>query len=528
MEEARQLIAEYSRIHQIIEPWVSQLPNGIALQDKRHRQTYGELDVSIRRVSERLVSLGIRPGDRVLVVAENCVAVGVLVLALSALDAWAVVVNARLSAREIDSFLDHSGARRAFYTHGVGRDADAHAHRHGAVSESWPGIGELSVGPLNEQAVAEPTSEDPRKQTAVMIYTSGTSGQPKAVMLSHANMLHIAQVIRTVRRLSPEDKVYGVLPMAHIMGLSGNLVGSLACGTTLLLDDRFAPETLAKAILEERITMLFGVPVMFAKLLDWCRSTGTDISGHSLRTIGVAGSPLTPKLKEDVERAFGMVLQNNYGLTEMAPTVTQTVLSDPRQDCSVGVPVPGVDLRIVDRHGADVAPGDVGLIWVRGPNLMLGYYRDEALTRETVNADGWFNTADLGRQEPDGAVFIMGRTKDLIIRSGFNVYPVEVEQALNTHPLVIQSAVVGRVVEDNEEVIAFVEADPGATITADEIKVHLRERLSPYKIPAEIHFMAQLPSAPTGKILKNALKDLAVELAAKGGEERRVAPGRVN
>ncbi|QBQ97585.1 class I adenylate-forming enzyme family protein [Paraburkholderia pallida] len=513
MQEARQLSEQYSRIHQIIEPWVSQLPDGVALQDKQRRLTYREVDASIRHVSGRLIALGIRPGDRVLVVAENCVAAGVLVMALSAVDAWAVVVNARLSAREIETFLDHSGARRAFYTHTVGKDAGEHAARHGAVAESWPGIGEVAIGPLNEGAVAEPAWDDPRKQTAVMIYTSGTSGQPKAVMLSHANMLHIAQVIRTVRRLGPQDKIYGVLPMAHIMGLSGNLVAALACGSTLLLEDLFSPQALANAILEERLTILLGVPVMFAKLLDWCRSTGTDISKHSLRIIGVAGSPLTPKLKEDVERAFGMVLQNNYGLSEMAPTVTQTVLSEPRRDCSVGKPVPGVELRIVDEHGKDVVPGEVGALWVRGPNLMLGYYRNEAMTREAINAEGWFNTADLGRQEPDGGVFIMGRKKELIIRSGFNVYPTEVEQALNSHASVVQSAVVGREVEGNEEVIAFVEMAPGATVTADELKIHLRARLSPYKIPAEIHFMAQLPAAPTGKILKNALKDLAMKSA---------------
>lgn len=515
MEAARQPIPSFARIHQVIEPWVRLQPGKVALQDRRGQLTYGELAGAIRELKARLQALGIRPGDRVLMVGENCVALGVLVLAAAALDAWAVVVNARLSAREIDNFVEHSGARRVFYTDGISSEALAHATRHGAVSESLPVIGNLSIGPLNASAIAEPTSADPKAQVAAMIYTSGTSG-PKGVMLTHANLLHVAEVVRDLRRLGPEDKLYGILPMAHVVGLSSQLVGALACGSTLLLDDRFSAEGLARSLKQDGITVFIGVPAMYAKLLDWLRSTGTDCGGHTLRFVGVAGSPLTAQLKEDVERVLGLVLQNNYGLTEMSPTVSQTHLALPRRDCSVGLPVTGVEVRIVDPHGQDVEPGAVGELWVRGPNVMKGYYRNEALTREAVNAEGWFNTCDLARQEPDGALFIMGRTKELIIRSGFNVYPHEVEQELNTHPDVVQSAVVGRQVDGNEEVIAFVEVAADAVVSHDVLARYLRERLSPYKVPAEIHFMAQLPAAPTGKILKHKLKEAAARIGPEG------------
>src|SRR5690606_30501034 len=220
---------------------------------------------------------------------------------------------------------------------------------------------------------------------------------------------------------------------------------------------RFTPEALVRAIRQENLTLLIGVPAMYARLLDWCRQHGAKLEGHRLRVIGTAGSPLTPQLKQDVEDLFRLTLQNGYGLTETSPTVAQTRLDAPRADCSVGPPIPGIEVRIVDAQGNDVEAGKVGELWVRGPNLMKGYYRDAELTREAVNADGWFNTGDMVRQEPDSALFVVGRSKELIIRSGFNVYPVEVEQVLNSHPLVVQSAVVGRQVEGNEEVIAFVE-----------------------------------------------------------------------
>ncbi|MDF3834934.1 AMP-binding protein [Cupriavidus basilensis] len=514
METGRTSIASYRRIHQVIEPWVCRQPEALALQDKRGRVSYGELAVAIEDGAQRLRQLGVRPGDRVLMVAENCVALGVLVLAASAMDAWAVVVNARLSPREIDNFIEHSGARRVFYTSEISADALMHAGRNRSVEQCWPALGKLAVGPLNEGAHAEPASEDPKAQVAAMIYTSGTSGHPKGVMLTHANLLHVAELVWALRRLGPQNKAYGVLPMAHVVGLSSQLVGSLACGCALVLEDRYSAPALAKAMREEGITVLMGVPAMYAKLLDWMRSAGGSIGPHVLRLAGVAGSPLTQQLKQDVEAALGLTLHNNYGLTEMSPTVSQTLLHAPRTDCSVGMPVPGVEIRIVDSEGQPVEPGAVGELRVRGPNVMKGYYCNEALTREAVDAEGWFNTCDLARQEPDGALFIMGRTKELIIRSGFNVYPVEVEQVLNSHPDIVQSAVVGRQADGNEEVIAFVEAAANATISQDALERFLRERLSPYKLPAEIHFLTQLPVAPTGKVLKNALKEKAAVLGA--------------
>lgn len=497
------------RIHEVIAPWAQRDPNALALQDRQCQLTYGTLSIAMAQAAQQLRDLGVRPGDRVLLVAENCVAVAVLVLAASAIDAWAAVVNARLSPREIDNFIEHSGARRVLYATDISGDARAHAARAAATPMAWPAIGEVGVGPLNATAMAEPVHVHADEQVAALIYTSGTSGSPKGVMLTHGSLLHVAAISRSLRGLGPADKFYGILPMAHIVGLSSQLVGALSSGASILFEERFSPEALVRALKEEGVSILLGVPAIFAKLVDWCRRNAVTLDGTRLRFAGTAGAPLTPELKANTEALFGQTLHNGYGLTEMAPAVAQTLMHAPRADCSVGQPVPGVAVRIVGLAGQTLDEGEVGELWVRGPNLMKGYYRAPELTRAVVNEEGWFNTGDMARHDADGALFIVGRTRELIIRSGFNVYPVEVEQAINSHPAVVQSAVVGREVQDNEEVVAFVELAANATLATDALATFLRERLSPYKVPSEIRFLPQLPSAPTGKILKNELRRLA-------------------
>jgi long-chain acyl-CoA synthetase len=247
------------------------------------------------------------------------------------------------------------------------------------------------------------------------------------------------------------------------------------------------------------------------------------LQAPQLRFLSVAGSPLTLTLKDEVEATFGLPLHNGYGLTECSPTLAQTRIESPRSDCAVGQPIPGVEVRLVGPSGQPVAgdePGEVGELWVRSPGLMRGYYRDAAATAAAIDAEGWFNTGDMVRREADGALNIVGRSKELIIRSGLNVYPVEVEQALNSHPDVVQSAVVGRTVGHNEQVVAFVEAETHSTLAAPELARHLRERLAAYKLPSEIHFLDALPAAPTGKVLKNVLQKRAQAAADAASSPR--------
>jgi acyl-CoA synthetase (AMP-forming)/AMP-acid ligase II len=209
-------------------------------------------------------------------------------------------------------------------------------------------------------------------------------------------------------------------------------------------------------------------------------------------------------LKKRIEAEFGLPLLNGYGITECAPGISAARLSALRQDNGVGQPIPGIETRIVGRDGKPVAPGEIGELHIRGPGVMLGYYRAPELTAAAIDADGWFNSGDLVRFA-EGSLFVVGRTKEMIIRSGFNVYPVEVEAVLNAHPAVVQSAVVGRAVDGNEEVVAYVQLLPNATIGTDDLARHARAQLTAYKRPTEIVILDALPASSTGKILKHRL-----------------------
>lgn len=504
------------RIHQAFLPWVATHPQNVALIDAQRSIRYGELNAIVESVGQRLREAGVRAGDRVLMVAENSVALAVCILAASRLDAWSATVNARLSGREIENFLSHSGARRALYFSAVSPQAKAHGQERGAQAVDWPGIGEILLGPLNEHAVPEPVEEDGTRQVAALVYTSGTTGAPKAVMLTHANLLFIGANSCKLRRMTPADVVYGVLPLSHVYGLSSLLVAALTSGAALRLVPRYQPAELAQALAEQGITIMHGAPAMYAKLIEWSESNGTPLRAPHLRVAQSGGAPLTQPLKQAFEKAFGLVLQNGYGMTESAPSICQTRLEAPRTDCSVGQAIPGIEVQLHRDKGNDNKDKDadeVGELWVRGPNVMKGYYRAPELTAATITADGWLRTGDLARIESDGAVFIVGRSKELIIRSGFNVYPVEVEQVLNAYPNVVQSAVVGREVEGNEEVVAFLEASQEGAVDLDALRAYLKANLSPYKVPSEIVVLDHLPAAATGKILKKELQQMAARNA---------------
>ncbi|MCR6631459.1 MAG: AMP-binding protein [Magnetospirillum sp.] len=471
--------------------------------------SFRQLADAVRETRALLVELGFRPGDRLMVVNENCLALCVLILAAADLDVWVAIINARLSAREVDTIRDHCGARRVFYTAEVSRDAAGHAERHRAQVQSLPHLGRIAIGTLNEGAVPEPVESSGADQVAALIYTSGTTGTPKGVMLTHRNIMFIGAVSSGIRGLAPDDRVYGVLPMSHVYGLSSVFVGTLYAGACLHVVAKFSPDTVL-ADLRSGITVLQGVPAMFAKLLEHVKAAGARVEAPSLRLIAGGGSPLDPVIKAETEALFGLPLHNGYGLTEASPTIAQTRLHQPRKDCSVGLVMPGVEIRILGQDSRSVPQGEVGELWARGPGIMKGYYRAPEMTVRVIDAEGWLNTGDFAREGADGSLFIVGRSKELIIRSGFNVYPNEVEAVLNAFPGITQSAVVGRpAAEGNEEVVAFVQAAPGAIIDSQELSSFVTAQLAPYKRPAEIVVMEHLPAGATGKILKNRLAEMA-------------------
>ncbi len=497
-----------ARLAHAVRAGATRAPRAPALRENGRDIDYATLWQAIQAAATRLRDLGVRPGDRLMVVGENCANQVALVFAAGLCDAWIVNVNARLSAREIDSIRDHCGARRVICTLCASPDAATHGARMNALRHAGP-FGDWLESPLDEACAPEAVHADGALQTAALIYTTGTTGQPKGVMLSHRSLLFVAAVSSRLRGLTPADRAYGVLPISHVYGLASVMLGTLHAGACLVLASRFTADGLLRALDQDRLTILQGVPAMYARLLAQAGDGAAPLPNR-LRFAYAGGSPLPPSLKAPAERLLGVALHNGYGMTESGPTISQTDLAAPRADTSVGRPIPGVAVRIVDAAGADVAPGEAGELWVRGPNVMLGYYRDPVQTAAALRPGGWLVTGDMARQEADGALFVVGRTKELIIRSGFNVYPLEVESVLNAHPAVTQSAVVGRTAADgNEEVVAYVELDPARHATVEELHAWAARQLAPYKCPALIVVLAALPAAATGKILKGRLRELA-------------------
>jgi acyl-CoA synthetase (AMP-forming)/AMP-acid ligase II len=483
-------------------------PQHIALIEDARQLTSAQLLQAVDAVTALLREWGVRGGDRVMIVAENSIAQIVLLFATARLDAWALVSNARLSAAELDSIRAHAQPRVVAYVVESSSDAQQHALRHeaSAAPAIAPDIGAWSYA-VDSTVQAEPVEAANHRQCAALIYTTGTTGAPKGVMLSHRNLLFIAAVSSRLRKVGPDDVVYAVLPISHVYGFASVCLGSLHAGATLRLAPRFVPEAVRRALAGERVSIFQGVPAMHAKLLEHLQTQSLPWSAPHLRFAYSGGSPLDAALKAQVEAVYGLPLHNGYGMTESSPTVSHTMLDAPRSDCSVGEVIPGVEVKFVGLDGVEAPPGEIGELWVRGPNVMLGYYHSPEQTHAAVTADGWLKTGDLARQDADGALHIAGRSKELIIRSGFNVYPAEVEHVLNAHPQVVQSAVIGRAVGGNEEVVAFVELTAGATVTPAELTAWCGERLAPYKRPAEVKVLAALPAASTGKILKHRLRE---------------------
>jgi acyl-CoA synthetase (AMP-forming)/AMP-acid ligase II len=274
---------------------------------------------------------------------------------------------------------------------------------------------------------------------------------------------------------------------------------------------RFDPVAVSKALEGGQLTIMLGAPAMFGLFVDYAKLKGVRAKTFpALRIIASAGAPLQATIKSETEALFGLPLHNGYGVTECSPTIAQTRVESPRTDLSVGRVFPGVEVKLIGLDGNPVPEGAVGELCTRGPNVMKGYYRAPQESAAAIDAEGWYNTRDLTKFEA-GNLFIVGRTKELIVRFGFNVYPAEVEAALNAHPAVLRSAVVGRPAggEGGEEVVAFVQLSRDSKLTAAELADHAAQQLAPYKRPSQIFFVEAIQVTPTGKIVKDELAKMA-------------------
>lgn len=493
-----------ARLSHGILSWIERTPDAQAVRGKTCNLTYRELGIAVDEAKTFLADNGVRPGDRVMLVSENSAVLMCLVLALSEMDGVAAIINARLSSREIDLIEADADPRLVIYTTEDSADAAAHAEEKVTTPHSLS-VGTIATGKLRE-CEPESTGQSPEDQVLAMIYTTGTTGTPKGVMLTHRNLSFVAFVSGRLRGITPGDPVYVVLPMSHVFGLSAVSCSVLFSGGRIDLVARFDAREALRALKEDDVVGFLGVPTMYALMLEALESM-PDWGAPKLRFMFSGGAPLDADIKQRVQEKFGLPLHNGYGLTESGPTICQTRLYAPLENCSVGFVLPGEEVRVLDTDGNALEDGEVGELWVKGPNIMKGYFRKPELTSDVLK-DGWLNTGDLVFVDESGSINIAGRTKELIIRSGFNVYPPEVESVLTVHPDVSLAAVVGREVGSDEQIVAFIQPVAGRQIDTSELKSFVHERLAGYKVPQEFVVMEELPTAPSGKILKHKLKTL--------------------
>jgi len=449
-------------------------PERPALQVDGKALSYAELDRRVAAAAVALRSRGVRPGDRVALRLPNSTAFVAAYFGVLRAGAVAVPLNMLLAPPEIDERLRLASPV--------------------AVVEE-----DIASAPGSTAEGVERADGD----SAVILFTSGTTGRPKGAVLTHGGIRAAARSAADAMAFAPDDVVLGAAPFSHVLGQSTGLVATFLAGASVAVVQRFDAEGTLATMTATRTTILLGVPTMCIAL---CQAARGVSSLPPVRIAHVGGAAVPEEVARDFERTFGGDLCEGYGLTELSGIATTYRLGQTRKPGSVGMPLGGTELRIAapDERG-------VGEVMFRGPSVIPGYWDDDEATRETIDADGWLATGDVGYVDDDGYLFLVDRKKELIVRGGYNVYPREVEEALFAHPDVLEAAVVG-VPHDmlGEEVAALVVLRPGASTTADELTAWTKERVAAYKYPRRIVVVGDLPKGPTGKILKRAIDRTAL------------------
>jgi long-chain acyl-CoA synthetase len=484
----------------------------VALISRNRETTYGQLRDQVARLRGGLAARGVGAGDRVAILCGNnryfvvsyfaIVGLGAVAVPLNptspgpelqqelaAIDACAVVVGP--AARPCWAKVDRSALPTVrFVVHAEGESGDD-----GDADVDFDDL--LGADPV-------PAVDVEADHLAALLFTSGTAGPPRAAMLSHGNLLaNIEQDLTTRDHTTAGDVVYGVLPLFHIFGLNVVLGVSMHVGATLLLVQRFDPATAVQSIVQRGVTVVPGAPPMWIAFSHFDELPGDSFASVRLALSGA--SRLSPAVAERFAERFGVEIQEGYGLTEAAPVVTSSS-GIPNRPGSVGKVLVGIDIRLVGDDGGDVPLGDAGEVWVRGDNVFLGYWNDQAAT-ERVLQDGWLRTGDIAVTDEDGYLYLIDRAKDLIIVSGFNVFPAEVEAVLVSHPDVVEAGVLGVPHPHHGEAVkAYVVAAPGSHLDEDSLIDYSMEYLSRYKCPTKVIFVDELPRNAAGKLIRRELE----------------------
>jgi long-chain acyl-CoA synthetase len=481
----------------------TEAPDRTAIKLDEQRMSYAMLDQASARVAGWLQARGVAAGDRVALMLPNVPEFAVVYYGVLRAGAVVVPMNVLFKRREVAYHLGDSGAKVLFAWRGFLEAAEAGAADAGAQCVAL-GAGELgrvlADAPARAQVAARADDD-----TAVILYTSGTTGKPKGAQLTHGNIGRNVDAVRELFGLDASAVVLGALPLFHSFGQTCVLNATLRVGGMVTLVPRFDALKVLSLIQSDRITVLAGVPTMLAALLACPERARFDAS--SLRTCVSGGASLPLEVLRGFEAAFGVPVLEGYGLSETSPVASFHRADRTRKPGSIGFPIAGVEMRIIDAAGAPAGRGAVGEICIRGHNVMKGYWQKPEATAEAITPDGWFHSGDLGRVDEDGYYFIVDRKKDMIIRGGFNVYPRELEELLYQHPAVREAAVIGVPhPELGEEVAAAVALRPGSTATVEELRDYLKAQVAAYKYPRHLWIVDELPKTATGKILKREIQ----------------------
>jgi long-chain acyl-CoA synthetase len=521
----------------LLEDSARTVPDRDAVAHGTTRLTYAQLDAAASQVAAGLAARGIGPGDNVALSCPNVPYFPVVYYGILKAGATVVPLNVLLTEREIAYHLEDSAAKAYFCFEGtaelpLGQAGLAACRRtagcaHFVLLTADPAA--TSPAP-DAETLAEFTHHQPatfssaatsETGTAVILYTSGTTGQPKGAELTHSNMVQNALLANRLFGLHPHDVHLVTLPLFHSFGQTVQMNAGLATGATLVLLPRFDAGQALALMEREQVTFFAGVPTMYHALLHCEDAPDIAAIAARLRVAVSGGAALPAELMRRFEERFGVAILEGYGLSETSPVATFNRVDRPRRPGSVGLPVWGVQVKIIADDGGEAAEGEPGEIAIRGHNVMKGYFRRPSATAEAMDSRGWFRTGDVGIRDADGYLYIVDRKKDMIIRGGFNVYPRELEEVLLTHPAVSLAAVVGVPHPSHgEEVKAFVVCVPGAGLTEAELIAWCKQNMAAYKYPRIVEFRDSLPMTATGKILKRELA------RAAGADEARPAGAR--
>jgi long-chain acyl-CoA synthetase len=465
--------------------------------------SYHMLDCAASRISNLLEDRGLEPGDRVGLMLPNVPYFPSIYYGILRAGGVVVPMNVLLKGREVSYYLGDSGAKLLFAWGDFADAADEGADEAGAeVILVKPGEFEKLVGSYSDEYDTVDRAGD---DTAVVLYTSGTTGKPKGAELTHDNLLHNCRAMANFADIDENEVLLGALPLFHSFGQTCTMNCAVAAGAMVTMLPRFDPEKALEIIERDRVTIFQGVPTMYNAMLHANRADSADVSALTRCMSGGAAIPV--ELIRGFEERFGAMILEGYGLSETSPVASFNHPDRERKAGSIGTPIEGVEMQVWDDDGNELPQGEVGEIVIRGHNIMKGYLNQPEATAEAIDAEGWFRSGDMAKVDEDGYFFIVDRKKDLIIRGGYNVYPREVEEVLYEHPAVQEAAVVAVPDEKlGEEVGAAVVLIKGESLDAAELKSYVKEQLAAYKYPRKVWFVDELPKGPTGKILKREIE----------------------